>query len=90
MKQITTLDEWITAGDAMYGNESMQERLMRVKQQLIDGIHNQDMLIEALETSKKEREQEISRLAQLLEEAAARKKSYYQLLDEATERLNNK
>lgn len=90
MKQITTLDEWITAGDAVYGNESMQERLMRAKQQLIDGIRTQDMLIDTLETSKKEHEQEISRLAQLLEEAAARKESYHQMLDEAAERLSHK
>ena len=48
MKQITTLDEWIAAGDAVYGDESMQERLIRARQQITDGILSQNMKLDRL------------------------------------------
>lgn len=90
MKQITTLDEWIAAGDAVYGDEPMRDRLLRAQQQLTDGILSQGMILDRLDELKREHEEELVRIAERFAEVKKLKEAYHQMLDEATERLKHK
>ena len=90
MKQITTLDEWIAAGDAVYGDEPMRDRLLRAQQQLTDGILSQGMILDRLDELKREHEEELVRIAERAAEVKELKEAYHQMLDEATERLKHK
>ena len=87
MKQITTLDEWIAAGDAVYGDEPMRDRLLRARQQLTDGIVDQNMILDRLDELKREHEEELVRIAEKAAEVKNLKEAYYRMLDEATARL---
>ena len=87
MKQITTLDEWITAGDAVYGDESMRDRLLRAHQQITDGIIRQGALIEQLETTRFSQMEELAAVEKRIDEAKELKAAYHKMLDEATARL---
>ena len=90
MKQITTLDEWIAAGDAVYGDEPMRDRLLRARQQITDGILSQDTILDRLDELKREHEEELARIAEKAAKAKKLKEAYNQMLDEATERLSHK
>lgn len=87
MKQITTLDEWIAAGDAVYGDEPMQDRLLRARQQLIDGILRQDTVLDGLDELKREHEDALVRIAERTAEAKKLKEAYHHMLEIANERL---
>ena len=87
MKQITTLDEWIAAGDAVYGDEPMRDRLLRARQQLTDGILSQGMILDRLDELKREHEEELVRIAEKAAEAKKLKEAYQRMRDEATTRL---
>ena len=87
MKLITTLDEWIAAGDAVYGDEPMRDRLLRARQQLTDGILSQGMVLDRLDELKREHEEELARIAEKAAEAKKLKKAYQRMRDEATTRL---
>lgn len=87
MKQITTLDEWIAAGDAVYGDEPMRDRLLRARQQLTDGILNQGMILDRLDELKREHEEELVRIAEKAAEAKKLKEAYQRMYDEANTRL---
>ena len=87
MKQITTLDEWIAAGDAVYGGESMHDRLLRAHRQITDGIIRQGALIEQLETTRISCMEELAAVEKRIDAAKELKETYYKLLEEATERL---
>lgn len=87
MKQITALDEWIAAGDAVYGDEPMRDRLLRARQQLIDGILSQDMKLDRLDELKREHEEELVRIAEKAAEFKKLKEAYQRMLETADERL---
>ena len=87
MKQITTLDEWIAAGDAVYGDEPMHDRLLRARQQLTDGILSQGMKLDRLDELKREHEEELARIAEKAAEAKKLKEAYQRMYDEANNRL---
>lgn len=87
MKQITTLDEWIAAGDAVYGDEPMHDRLLRAHRQITDGIIRQGALIEHLETTRFSRMEELAAIEKHIDDAKELKAAYHKLLDEATARL---
>lgn len=87
MIQITTLDEWIAAGDAVYGDEPMRDRLLRARQQLADGILSQGMILDRLDELKREHEEELVRIAEKAAEVKKLKEAYQRMHDEATTRL---
>ena len=87
MKQITTLDEWIAAGDAVYSDEPMRDRLLHARQQLTDGILHQGMVLDELDELKREHEDALVRIAERAEEAKKLKEAYQRMRDEATTRL---
>ena len=87
MKQITTLDEWIAAGDAVYGDESMHDRLLRAHRQITDGILHQGTILDGLDELKREHEDALVRIAERAAEAKKLKEAYQRMLDEATTRL---
>ena len=88
MKQITTLDEWIAAGDAVYGDESMHDRLLRAHRQITDGIIRQGALIEQLETTRFSHMEELAAVEKRIDEAKELKAAYHKMLDEASKRLS--
>ena len=87
MKQITTLDEWIAAGDAVYGDEPMRDRLLRAHRQITDGIIRQGSLIEQLVTTRLSHIEEIAAVEKRIDEAKSLKAAYYRMLREVTARL---